>query len=107
MCRKSSDQQAIHFRRSAPLTAGGQSAWFAFLNFNKSSIIHATDADAITRLTALIENCDILVEGGDVDPVDCPSLDIAAIRERRPGLIYLEASWFGREGPYAGFAAND
>ncbi|MDA9460017.1 hypothetical protein XI00_38275 [Bradyrhizobium sp. CCBAU 21359] len=25
-------------RRSAPLTPDGQSAWFAFLNFNKSSI---------------------------------------------------------------------
>lgn len=36
-----------------------------------------------------------------------PPIDIAAIRQRRPGLIYLEASWFGREGSYAGFAAND
>ncbi|MGY3079469.1 crotonobetainyl-CoA:carnitine CoA-transferase CaiB-like acyl-CoA transferase [Bradyrhizobium sp. LM6.10] len=26
-------------RRSAPLTPRGQSAWFAFLSFNKSSII--------------------------------------------------------------------
>ena len=25
-------------RRSAPLTPKGQSAWFAFLNFNKSSV---------------------------------------------------------------------
>ncbi|MGV7218877.1 CaiB/BaiF CoA transferase family protein [Bradyrhizobium sp. UFLA05-112] len=94
-------------RRSAPLTPGGQSAWFAFLNFNKSSvIIDATNPDAITRLTALIEDCDILVDGRDIDPADCPSFDVDAIR-RRPGLIYLEASWFGREGPYAGFAATD
>jgi len=95
-------------RRTAPLTPGGQSAWFAFLNFNKSSIvIDATDPDAITRLTKLIEDCDVLVDGRDVDPADCPSIDIAAIRQRRPRLIYLEASWFGREGPYAGFAATD
>ncbi|OCK58296.1 hypothetical protein LMTR3_21195 [Bradyrhizobium sp. LMTR 3] len=95
-------------RRSAPLTPGGQSAWFAFLNFNKSSItIDPTDPNAITRLTALIEDCDILVDGRDVDPADCPSIDIAAIRQRHPALIYLEASWFGREGPYAGFAATD
>ncbi|WP_342709959.1 CoA transferase [Bradyrhizobium sp. B124] len=95
-------------RRSAPLTPGGQSAWFAFLNFNKSSvIIDGADADAILRLTALIEGGDILVDGRNVDPADCPSVDITAIRQRRPGLIYLAASWFGREGPYAGFAATD
>lgn len=95
-------------RRSAPLTPGDQSAWFAFLNFNKSSIvIDSAEPGAITRLTALIEDCDILIDGRDVDPADCPSSDITAIRCRRPGLIYLQASWFGRDGPYAGFAATD
>lgn len=95
-------------RCSAPLTPSGQSAWFAFLNLNKSSvIIDPADQYAITRLTALIENCDILIDGCDVDPADCRSVDVAAIRQRRPNLIYIEASWFGREGPYAGFAATD
>lgn len=95
-------------RRSAPLTAGGRSAWFAFLNFNKSSIIiDATEPGALARLTTLVESCDILIDGRDVDSADCPTIDIAAIRQRCPRLIYLEASWFGREGPYAGFAATD
>lgn len=95
-------------RLSAPITPKGQSAWFAFLNFNKSSIImDAAAPDAVTRLMALIEDSDILIDGRDVDPADCPSIDVAAIRQRRPGLVYLEASWFGREGPYAGFAATD
>lgn len=95
-------------RRSAPLTPGGQSAWFAFLNFNKSSfMIDAADPDAIRRLTELIDRCDILVDGREVDPADCPSIDIGVIRNRRPELIYLEASWFGRDGPYAGFVATD
>ncbi|WP_407121394.1 CaiB/BaiF CoA transferase family protein [Bradyrhizobium sp. STM 3561] len=95
-------------RRSAPLTPGGQSAWFAFLNFNKSSIIiDANDPDAITRLTKLIEDCDVLVDGRDVDAAECPSIDVAAIRKRRPELIHLGVSWFGQEGPYAGFAATD
>lgn len=95
-------------RRSAPLTPGGESAWFAFLNFNKSSIvIDVSAADAIMRLTRVIEDCDILVDGRDLDSAECPSIDVAAIRTRRPDLIYLEASWFGREGPYAGFAATD
>ncbi|MBT1517322.1 CoA transferase [Bradyrhizobium sp. SRL28] len=95
-------------RRSAPLTPGGQSTWFAFLNFNKSSIIiDATEPGALARLAALIESCDILIDGREVDSADCPTVDIAAIRQRCPGLIYLEANWFGREGPYAGFATTD
>lgn len=95
-------------RRNAPLTPGDQSAWFAFLNFNKSSIIiDAADPDAVARLTALIEGCDILVDGRDVESADCPSIDIDAIRQRHSGLIYLGASWFGGEGPYAKFAATD
>ncbi|QOZ23940.1 CoA transferase [Bradyrhizobium sp. CCBAU 51753] len=95
-------------RHSAPLTPGAQSAWFAFLNFNKSSIIiDPSNPDAIMRLTTLIENCDVLVDGRDVDTADCASIDVAAIRKRRPKWIHLEASWFGREGPYSGFAATD
>ncbi|KWV55270.1 hypothetical protein AS156_05935 [Bradyrhizobium macuxiense] len=95
-------------RQSAPLTPGGQSGWFAFLNFNKSSIIiDPNDPGASLRLTALVEDCDILVDGRDIEPADCPSIDVDAIRRRRPELIYLQASWFGADGPYAGFAAVD
>lgn len=95
-------------RRSAPITPGGNSAWFAFLNFNKSSIVIDSAAPQATKqLTALIDNCDILLDGRDVDAADCPSIDLSEIRQRHTGLIYLEASWFGREGPYAGFAATD
>lgn len=95
-------------RRGAPLTPGGQSAWFAFLNFNKSSvIIDPADQHAMTRLMALLESCDILIDGRDVDPADCQSINVATIRQRRPSLIYIEASWFGSRGPYAGFAATD
>lgn len=95
-------------RGSAPVTPGGQSAWFAFLNFNKSSmIIDAADANTSARVANLIEDCDILVDGRCIDPAGCASIDIAAIRKRRPGLIYVEASWFGQQGPYAEFAATD
>lgn len=95
-------------RASAPLTPSGQSAWFAFLNFNKSSlIIDAADPHAVTQLTAIIEDCNILIDGRDIDAAGCPAIDIGAILQKRPGLIHLEASWFGREGPYAGFAATD
>ncbi|WOH80363.1 CoA transferase [Bradyrhizobium sp. BEA-2-5] len=95
-------------RSAAPLTPGGQSAWFAFLNFNKSSVIvDPASAEATTRLACMIEDCDILVDGRAVDSADCPPIDVAAIRQEHPDLIYLDVSWFGREGSYATFAAAD
>ncbi|MBO4223704.1 CaiB/BaiF CoA-transferase family protein [Bradyrhizobium neotropicale] len=95
-------------RRAAPLTPKGESAWFAFLNFNKSSVVlDRWDASASSRLTELIESCDILLDGRDIDAADCPPLDLAAIKEKHPGLIHLEADWFGDVGPYASFAATD
>ncbi|WP_377830656.1 CoA transferase [Bradyrhizobium lupini] len=95
-------------RLSAPLTPRAQSAWFAFLSINKSSImIDPTESDASERLSALIEGGDILLDGREIDSAECPPIDIVAICKRCPNLIYLEASWFGRVGPYARYAATD
>ena len=95
-------------RKTAPLTPKGQSAWFAFLNFNKSSVVlDAADAGATRGSTELIAACDILIDGRDIDAADCPVVDLAALKRRNPGLIHVEASWFGHEGPYATFAATD
>src|SRR5882724_11569651 len=95
-------------RHAAPLTPKGNSAWFAFLNFNKSSIaLDPNDPKAASRLAELIGGCDILLDGRDVDTADCPAVDLADIKKRHPGLIHLEASWFGGEGPYAKFEATD
>jgi crotonobetainyl-CoA:carnitine CoA-transferase CaiB-like acyl-CoA transferase len=95
-------------RRAAPLTPKGQSAWFAFLNFNKSSVaLDPRAANASSRLAELIASCDILVDGRDIDAADCPAIDLAAIKQANPGLIHIETSWFGQEGPYAKFAATD
>lgn len=92
-------------RRAAPLTPQGSSAWFAFLNFNKSSV--ALDASASVRLAELIAGCDILVDGRDIEAAGCPAIDLAGLKRRNPGLIHVETSWFGHDGPYAGFAATD
>ena len=95
-------------RKAAPLTPKGQSAWFAFLNFNKSSVVlDAADASAAARLADLIAACDILIDGRDIDAADCPIIDLAALKRQNPGLIHVEASWFGHDGPYANFAATD
>jgi crotonobetainyl-CoA:carnitine CoA-transferase CaiB-like acyl-CoA transferase len=100
--------QGDPLRRSGPLTPKAQSAWFAFLNFNKSSVaLDPNDASASPRLTELIGDCDILIDGRDIDDADCPALDLATLKQGNPRLIHVEASWFGRQGPYAGFEATD
>src|SRR6202043_1341084 len=100
--------QGDPLRRSGPLTPKAQSAWFAFLNFNKSSVaLDPNDASASLRLTELIGDCDILIDGRDIDDADCPALDLATLKQGNPRLIHVAASWFGRQGPYAGFEATD
>jgi len=95
-------------RHTAPYTPKGQSAWFAFLNFNKSSVaLDPNDESASLRLSELIGDCDILIDGRDIDAADCPAFDLAALKRNNPGLIHVEASWFGHEGPYGNFEATD
>jgi len=100
--------QGDPLRRTAPLTLSGQSAWFAFLNFNKSSVVlDGSDALAASRLRELIADCDILLDGRGLNAADCPAIDLDAIKRDNPGLIHLDLSWFGDRGPYADFAATD
>lgn len=100
--------QGDPLRRAGPFTPKGRSAWFAFLNFNKSSVaLDPEDASASLRLAELIGSCDILIDGRAIDRADCPVFDLAVLKERNPRLIHVEASWFGHEGPYASFEATD
>src|SRR4051812_22081084 len=92
-------------RRAAPLTPQGCSAWFAFLNFNKSSVV--LDASASAQLAELVGGCDILIDGRDIDAAACPAIALAALKRNNPGLIHVEMSWFGHDGPYANFTATD
>ena len=80
-------------RRTAPLTPKGQSAWFAFLNFNKSSVaLDSNEPNAHARLAELIAACDILVDGRDIDAADCP-----AIRSRGGEAQDIPASFMSRQ----------
>ncbi|MFB9269285.1 CaiB/BaiF CoA transferase family protein [Bradyrhizobium erythrophlei] len=95
-------------RRAAPLTPKGQSAWFAFLNFNKSSVaLDSNDPGSASRLSEMIAESDILLDGRGIDAAGCPDIDLDALKRAHPGLIHLDLSWFGDRGPYANFAATD
>ena len=92
--------QGDPLRRAAPLTPGGHSAWFAFLNFNKSSVALDPDAPhATSRLAELIGACDILLDGREVDAADCPAFDLAAIKQRIPASSISKRAGSAARGP--------
>jgi crotonobetainyl-CoA:carnitine CoA-transferase CaiB-like acyl-CoA transferase len=92
-------------RHRGPFTPGGASSFFAFLNFNKSSVV--LERSDTAKLAEIVGACDILIDGRDIDAADCPALDLDALKQNNPGLIHVESSWFGHAGPYDGFEATD
>ena len=78
---------------------GAQSAWFSYLNFGKRSV-REKSGDGTPVLAGLLAECDILICG------DLAASDMLDTR-LYPGLIIIDATWFGRSGPYSGFAATD
>ncbi|MFO1133720.1 MAG: CoA transferase [Rhodoblastus sp.] len=82
-------------RAASPLfegPRGRESAAFAFLNFGKR-LACERGAD----LRGLIGDCDVLVLGDAQAPAGV----------EREGLVVIDASWFGRCGPYRDYAATD
>jgi crotonobetainyl-CoA:carnitine CoA-transferase CaiB-like acyl-CoA transferase len=95
-------------RRAGPLTSAGSSAWFAFLNTNKSSIVlDGDDTGSASRLADLLRDCDVLLDGRGLDPCGCPNLDLVAVQRDNPGLVHIDMSWFGGDGPYRDYAMSD
>ncbi len=97
-------------RLHAPLVEGGDDnsvgAWFAFLNFGKSSLLldPAKEADR-ARLAALIADADVCIDAMGAAQGWGEVLTGAAAA---PGAcVHAGVSWFGQSGPYRDFVASD
>ncbi|MCW5749485.1 MAG: CoA transferase, partial [Alphaproteobacteria bacterium] len=77
-------------RRRLPLI-DGHSAWFAYLNYGKKSVV----PDAAAR-EALLANADVLILSGNADPGLSPAA----------AAIVARVDWFG-PGPYRGYTCTD
>lgn len=93
-------------RADPPLVEVGdgtrESAYFAWLNTNKRSLI----ADG-ARLRRLVAKADVLLDARPPASQSEGPLAHAALRAARPALVIAALSWFGESGPYSGFAASD
>ena len=97
-------------RQAEPLVdIGGrqESAYFAWLNTNKQSVIaRLDDAADQARLRQLIAGSDVLL---DARALQQPPGSAFALHGEGGSAVQVEITftWFGPDGPYSGFAATD
>ena len=93
-------------RRQPPLVetgAGPESALFAWLNTNKSSLTaDAATAAGLERARGLLAGCDVLL-----DARPRTERQAAPLGRELAHLVAAELSGFGDSGPYRDFAATD
>ncbi|MEO1061162.1 MAG: CoA transferase [Actinomycetota bacterium] len=87
---------------------GGMSGWFANANAGKRAIAVDLESSAGKAVLAgLIDRADVFVQGFRPGSVDRLGLGYDAVAERNPRLVYVSASGFGGDGPYAGRPVYD
>ena len=87
-------------RAFAPPFQGDEAAYFLSVNRNKKSItLDMKTPSAKEVLWQLIEKSDILVENFRPGAMDRLGFGYAAVKKRRPGIIYASISGFGDSGP--------
>ena len=84
-----------------PAPGRSESALFAWLNTNKQSLVlDLATATGQASLDELAAGADVLIDAR-------PAPDHLAWRARNPALSIVALSWFGENGPYAGFQGTD
>jgi crotonobetainyl-CoA:carnitine CoA-transferase CaiB-like acyl-CoA transferase len=89
-------------RQTGPFLPGGESSPFARLNRNKRSLaldLKAPEGKEIFR--RLAARADVVVENLRPGAMAGLGLDYPSLEPANPGLVYLQASAFGPEGPLA------
>jgi crotonobetainyl-CoA:carnitine CoA-transferase CaiB-like acyl-CoA transferase len=87
-------------RAFAPPYQGDQAAYFLSVNRNKKSVTLDMKSEAGKEvLWRLIDKSDILVENFRPGAMDRLGFGYAAVRKRRPAMVYVSISGFGASGP--------
>ncbi|SRR5579884_139362 len=87
---------------------GGESSNFVRLNRNKRSVaLDLKSGDGRAAFRALAARADVVIENLRPGTMDGLGLGYAALARESPRLIYLAATGFGADGPYASMAGLD
>jgi crotonobetainyl-CoA:carnitine CoA-transferase CaiB-like acyl-CoA transferase len=96
------------FAREYDHVAGGESAYFTWLNRGKESICldikNPGDAGLLQRM---LDDADVFIQNLAPGAAGRAGFDSAALRERNPGLITVDISGYGETGPYREMKAYD
>lgn len=86
----------------------GMSGWFANANAGKRSIaLDLAGAEGKAVLWKLLDEADVFIQGFRPGAVARLGFGAEEVRERNPALVYVSASGFGTDGPYAGRPVYD
>jgi len=99
-------------RRIAPLVDAGdgrqESAYFAWLNTNKHSIIADLDQRAdVDMVRSVLASADVLLDARPPGVIETSLLSHEQLRATDPALAITALSWFGEHGPYRDYAVTD
>ena len=96
-------------RHWGPPFVDGAAATFQALNRNKQSLcLDLRDAASMEQLHSLIDTrADVVLQNMRPGQVDALGLGAAALRSRKPSLVYCNLGAFGSPGPLAGRAGYD
>jgi itaconate CoA-transferase len=88
--------------------AGGESAYFVWLNRGKQSVVvDLALADDRALLEALLARADVFVQNLKPGAIARLGFPIERVRREHPGLIVASISGYGESGPYAQRKAYD
>ena len=98
-------------RAASPRHGEGEAAesvYFCNVNRNKSSIAldFKREPDR-ARFFALVEEADVVVENFRAGTADRMGIGYAALRERRPSLVYCAITGYGQQGSLAAMPGHD
>lgn len=86
----------------------GESSYFVWLNRGKQSIeLDLKDPQDRLLLDEMIDRADVFVQNLIPGAVTRLGLDDTTLRARRPELIYVSISGYGKDGPFGGKKAYD
>ena len=96
------------FARGYDTAANGQSAYFAWLNRGKESLVvdikNASDRELVLRILA---RADVFIQNLALGAAARAGLGSDDLRQRFPQLITCDISGYGESGPYADMKAYD